>query len=262
MTTTWNAAGAVLRSDPAIRRIGLPDIGAALRAGWDDFKAMPTQLPILCLIYPVIGFILARAASGANWWPLVYPLLAGFAILGPVFAIGVYELSRRRERGEEPRWTDMFKVLRSPALFQMMALAAILLGIFVLWIAAAKWIYAEVMGNAAPVSVAAMLHQITHRPEGTTLLLVGNLVGAVFAAAAFALSVMSFPLLLDRKTTLGTAVRTSVRAIAKNPGPMLAWGVVVALLLAGGIATAMVGLAIVLPWLGHATWHLYRRAVA
>jgi len=223
---------------------------------------MPTQLPILCLIYPVAGFVLARMASGANWWPLVYPLLAGFAILGPVFAIGVYELSRRRERGEEPSWTAMFSVLGSPALSRMLALAALLLAIFVLWIASAKGIYQGVMGHAAPVSVAAMLGDVFARPEGRTLLLVGNAVGAMFAAAAFALSVMSFPVLLDRNTTLGAAVRTSLRAIRANPVPMLAWGVVVALLLAAGVGTLMVGLAVVLPWLGHATWHLYRRVVA
>ncbi len=222
---------------------------------------MPTQLPILCLIYPVAGFILARMAQGANWWPLVYPLLAGFAILGPVFAIGVYELSRRRERGEEPRWTAMFSVLGAPALSRMLTLAAALLAIFVLWIASAKGIYEGVMGHAAPASVGAMLSDVFSRSEGVTLLLVGNLVGAGFAAAAFALSVMSFPLLLDRNATLGAAVRTSLRAIRANPLPMLAWGVVVALLLAAGIGTLLVGLAVVLPLLGHATWHLFRRVV-
>ncbi len=262
MPTPLTGAGTLApAADPGIRRIRLADIAAALRSGWDDFRAMPTQLPVLCLIYPVAGFVLARMASGANWLPLVYPLLAGFAILGPVFAIGVYELSRRRERGEAPRWTAMFTVLRSPALVQMLALAAALLAIFVLWIASAKGLYEGVMGQAAPVSATAMLSDVLSRPEGRTLLLVGNLVGAAFALAAFAISVVSFPMLLDRQTTLGAAVRTSLRAIARNPIPMLAWGVVVALLLAAGIGTLLVGLAIVLPWLGHATWHLYRRVV-
>jgi len=261
MSTTSNPAESLSRSEPEIRTIALADIGAALRAGWADFKAMPTQLPILCLVYPVIGFILARAASGAEWLPLVYPLLAGFAILGPVAAIGIYELSRRRERGEEPSWTAMFSVLQAPALMQMLALAAVLLGLFVLWIAAAQGIYTAVMGHAAPGSLQGMLTEVTSRAQGMTLLLVGNLVGALFALTAFALSVLSFPMLLDRATPLGTAVRTSVRAILKNPWPMLAWGVVVAALLAVGIGTLMVGLAVVLPWLGHATWHLYRRVV-
>lgn len=266
MPTSWahaqSGSAALSRSDPEIRRIALADIGAALRAGWSDFRAMPTQVPVLCLIYPVAGFVLARMASGANCSPLVYPLLAGFAILGPVFAIGVYELSRRRERGEEPGWTAMFSVLGSPALSRMLTLAAALLALFLLWIASANGIYKGVMGHAVPVSVAAMLSDVVSRPEGVTLLLVGNLVGAAFAGAAFALSVVSFPLLLDRNATLGTAVRTSLRAIRANPLPMLAWGVVVALLLAAGIATLLVGLAVVLPWLGHATWHLYRRVVA
>jgi uncharacterized membrane protein len=262
MPTTWNAAGALAADAPAIRRLRLSDIPAALKEGWDDFMAMPTQLIFLCLIYPLVGFVLARAASRADWLSLIYPLLAGFALLGPVFAIGLYELSRRRERGEAPRWTDMFKVLSSPGLFPMMALSAVLLAVFVAWIATAKAIYTGVMGHEAPESIWAMLHQVMTSPEGTTLILVGNAVGALFALAAFALSVLSFPMLLDRDGGLRRAVSTSLRAIAANPVPMLAWGVTVAVLLALGFATLMVGLAVVLPVLGHATWHLYRRAVA
>ncbi|MBY0338992.1 MAG: DUF2189 domain-containing protein [Acetobacteraceae bacterium] len=247
---------------PRIRRLTLADIPAALRAGWDDFMAMPTQLVFLCLIYPVAGFVLARAASRADWVSLVYPLLAGFALLGPAFAVGLYELSRRREAGEAPRWTDMFKVMASPALFPMLALSALLLGLFVAWIAVAKELYVGIMGHAAPPSIWAMLRDVTDRPEGLRLILLGNAVGAVFALAAFALSALSFPLLLDRAPPLGTAIRTSVAALLANPVPMLAWGLTVALLLALGFATVMVGLAVVLPVLGHATWHLYRRAVA
>jgi uncharacterized membrane protein len=244
---------------PPIARIGFSDLTAALRAGWADFTAAPTQIIFLCLIYPIVGFIVASAASGSAVLPLVWPLFAGFTLVGPLAALGIYELSRRREAGLETSWTDMFGVLRSPAIFSIGLLGIALLAVFALWLGTARGLYAAIMGFAPPAGPAAMLDEITHSVRGLVLITVGNLVGAGFATLVLAASVISFPMLLDRQVTAIIAVRTSWAAFQANPVVLLGWGCIVAVLLALGMASLFVGLAIVLPLLGHATWHLYRR---
>ena len=246
---------------PGIRRITVNDLAMALRAGWADFKAAPTQVIFLCLIYPIVGFILASAASGSAILPLVWPLLAGFALVGPLAALGIYELSRRREAGLSTTWTDMFGVLRSPAIVSIALLGVGLLLILALWLGTACGLYFAMMGSAPPSGPMAMLDDITQSGQGLALILVGNLVGAAFATLVLAASVISFPMLLDRDVTASVAVRTSWAAFRANPMVLLVWGTIVAVLLALGMAALFVGLAVVLPVLGHATWHLYRRLV-
>lgn len=260
MARTWEALPLPRATEPTIRRITLADIPAALREGWRDFEAGPTQLVFLCLIYPVMGLLLARFASGAALLPLLYPLLSGFALVAPLFALGIYELSRRIERGEQPRKRDMLAVLRAPNLPSILLLGAVLLAVFAGWLWAAKGLWAAIMGPP-PEDLAALWQAVTGTPEGTRLLLAGNALGAAFALLVLGMTVISFPLMLDRGVGLREAVRASMAALNRNPVPIIAWGAVVAVLLALGMATLMVGLAIVLPWLGHATWRLYRRLV-
>lgn len=255
-------------SVPAIRRIGVADVREALAAGWRDFKANPTQLVFLAVIYPVIGLIAAQAMAGRSVMPLFWPMLSGFALIGPVAALGIYELSRRRERGLPVSWSNAFDVRHSPAILSILGLGLMLLGLFLLWLLAARLIHGMTMGALPPaLSVADFVQQLFRTPEGWRLIVLGNLVGGVFALAVLALTVVSFPLLLDRAAEgravdAGTAIRTSLRAVRANPGPMLLWGLIVAGLLALGSLPLFVGLAVVLPVLGHATWHLYRRVVA
>jgi len=257
------AAPATADAELVIRRIGVSDIGDALRLGWRDFLAAPTQLLFLGLLYPVIGFIAARATAGGDLLPLFYPLLAGLSIMGPVAALGIYEISRRRERGWAVSWLDAFSVLRSPAILSIVALGLMLLVIFGLWVFAAQWIYDATLGAVArPSSVEEFTNLVFNTPEGWRLILIGNAVGFLFAVAVLALTVVSFPLLLDRDVGPGVAVRTSLRAVAANPVPMAAWGLTVAVLLLAGSLPIFIGLAVVMPLLGHGTWHLYRKVVA
>ncbi len=248
-------------ADPEVRRIGVADLRLALSRGVDDFLAIPTQLVFLGLIYPLVGLVAARAAWGGDLMALIYPMIAGLSLMGPVAALGLYELSRRRERGERVSWLDAFRVLRSPAIGTMAVLGVVLAGVFLAWLVAAQAIYDATLGPLAPASLGTFAGLLADTAAGWRLILLGNLVGLGFAALVLATTVVSFPLLLDRDGGLGVAVRTSVRACARNPGPMALWGLMVVALLLLGCLPAFVGLAVVMPVLGHATWHLYRRVV-
>jgi uncharacterized membrane protein len=245
-----------------VRHIGTATIWRALSLGWRDFQANPTQLIFLAIIYPIIGVIAAGAAAGRDMMPIIWPMLSGFALVGPVAALGVYELSRRREAGQEPSWVDAFAVLRSPSISSILVLGVMLLAIFVAWLFTARAIYDATFAGIAPAAtVGEFLRQVLQTPAGWRLVILGNLTGLVFAAVVLSLTVISFPLLLDRPVGAGVALRTSLQAVVTNPVPMALWGLMVALILAVASIPAFVGLAVAVPVLGHATWHLYRAVV-
>jgi uncharacterized membrane protein len=256
------APAAAARPAPRVRRIFARDVGAALAAGWRDFLRAPTQLVFLVLLYPLVGLFAAWAAAERDLTPLVWPLVAGFALVGPVAALGIYEISRRIEQGRPVSWLTVFDVLRAPALPAIALLALAVAAIFLAWLGTAQAIYQAAFAERAPASVAAFLVRVFTTPEGLWLIVVGNAVGFLFAAVVLSVTVVSFPLLLDRPGTgVVTAVAASVRAVQANPGPMALWGLTVAVVLAAGMVPLFVGLAVALPVLGHATWHLYRIAV-
>jgi len=247
---------------PAVRRVAPADLWAALREGAADLAAARADVLFIGVVYPLAGLLLMQFAFSRNLLPLAFPLLSGFALIGPLAAIGLYEVSRRRERGEPVSWSGAAAaVLGSPALGSILGLGAILLVLFGLWLAAAYGIYAALLGPEPPASMSAFVHAVVGTPQGWAMVVVGCAAGAVFAAAAFALSVVSFPLLLDRDVGMGTAIRTSIAAIRANPRVMGLWGVIVAGALALGSLPALAGLIVVVPLLGHATWRLYRRVV-
>lgn len=246
---------------PTVRRITFADLGDAVRKGVDDFWVMPTHLIFLAIIYPLVGIFLARVTFGYGILPLLFPLAAGFALIGPFAAIGLYEVSRRREQGFDTTWHDPFRVLRCPSLDAIFAMGLILMILFLLWLVAALVLYRSLFDVASPDSIGAFVRQIFLTPQGWMLIVLGNGIGFVFAAVALAISVVSFPLLLDREVGVLTAIRTSVRAVYTNPVEMFAWGLFVAVLLVVGSLPLFAGLAIVMPVLAHATWHLYRTLV-
>ena len=248
--------------EPVVRRIGPADLKAALKEGIDDFRAMPTHAFFIALIYPVLGLFLARLTFGYDVLPLLFPLMSGFALIGPFAAIGLYELSRRREQGEDFSWTRAGEVLRSPAIGSIVALGVLLMVVFLFWLMTAQALYRATFGSQAPQSIALFVREVLTTGPGWTLIVLGNLTGLAFSAVVLAISVVSFPLLLDRNVSAAAAVQTSIRAVAANPGTMALWGLTVAGLLVVGFIPLFFGLAVVLPVLGHATWHLYRRVVA
>lgn len=246
---------------PAVRKIGLSDLHDALRLGWEDFKAVPSHAVMLCAIYPVLGLMLARAVLGYSVLPLLFPLAAGFALIGPFAALGLYELSRRRELGQTPSAWQATSVLRSPSFGSMLALGVLLLTLFVVWVAAAQAIYVGTFGYEPAADIPGFASRVLTTPEGWRLIVLGCGVGFLFALAALCLSVVSFPMMLDRHASVADAMLTSMRVMAKNPVTMAAWGLIVAALLVIGSIPFFLGLAVVVPLLGHATWHLYRKVL-
>jgi uncharacterized membrane protein len=250
----------VSHAHPGVRRITPADLKDALAKGLDDFMAMPTFSVFLVLIYPIVGLVLLRLSFGYDMLPLVFPLMAGFALIGPLAGVGLYELSRRREQGLDVSW-DALNDFHWPCIRAILVLGLALVMVFLAWLGAASLIYRMTFGDWVPPSVGEFARQIFTTQSGWTLIMAGWGVGFCFAVVAFAISVVSFPLLLDRDVGVVTAVLTSVRAVLANPVTMALWGVIVAAALGMGSLPFFFGLAVVLPVLGHATWHLYRKVV-
>jgi uncharacterized membrane protein len=250
-----------INAPPVVRRIRFTDLRDALAKGIDDFKAMPSHALFLCLIYPVVGMVLGAVTFGYGLIPLAYPLVAGFALLGPLAAIGLYDLSRRRELGLPTDLSRSFEIIHLPSFGAIVALGLLLMAIFLLWLAVAHWIYVANIGSVPMPSLAAFMDRILNTPEGFRVIVLGNVIGFVFALVVLTISVVSFPLLLDRDVGAVEAVLTSYRAVRKNPMVMAAWGLIVAGSLVIGSLPFLLGLTVVMPVLGHTTWHLYRKVV-
>lgn len=255
------AAPARDNAPPQVRKLAMGDLRTALRKGWEDLAAMRLDVMFACMLYPLMGAVLLALAAQGNLTHLLFPALSGFALVGPVAALGLYELSRRREAGLEVSWASMFDVLRSPRFPRIVMLALFNGVIFMAWLLLADAIHAMTLGPERPESLMALLTAAVTTPAGWAMTIIGTGVGFLLAVAVLAVSVVSFPLLLDRDVSLPVAVTTSVRVARENPQVIAAWGLIVALGLAIGILPFLLGLIVVLPVLGHATWHLYRAAV-
>lgn len=246
---------------PTVRRINTADLRDALVKGLADLEACRTDVIFLCLIYPVVGIVQVWLISGYEMLPLLFPLASGFALVGPFVSVGLYEMSRRLEQGDRVTWADAFGVIRSPGFGAILVLGLVLLAIFLLWLLTAYEIYQLTLGPGPPVSLNAFIHDTFTTSSGWTMIVVGVGVGFLFALLVLAISTVSFPLLLDRDVGLYRAVLTSIGALAKNPDTIALWGLIVTGGLVIGSIPAFVGLLIIMPALGHATWHLYRKVV-
>jgi uncharacterized membrane protein len=246
---------------PIVRRITPSDLFHALASGVDDFMAMPSHAIFLCVIYPLLGLLMIGIALGGTMLPLAFPIAAGFALIGPPAAIGLYELSRRREAGLDTSSSYAFDVLHSPSFGAIVALGLLLMAIFLLWLVTAEAIYITSFGYMPPASISQFAKDVFTTPAGWTLIVAGTGIGFLFAVVALSIGAISFPLLLDRDVGAAVALATSIRVVAENPVTMAVWGFIVAALLVIGSIPFFLGLTVVMPVLGHATWHLYRRAV-
>ncbi len=246
---------------PAIRTITVEDLADALRSGWADFTVCRTDVLFLCVLYPVIGLLLGRLAFGYGIMPLLFPLTTGFALLGPLAAVGLNEISRRRELGADVSWLDAFGVLGARARFSLMQLGLVLVAIFTAWLVVAQTLYNITLGPLMPVTLGAFADALAGTDGGGELIVFGCGLGFLFACGVLAMTIVSFPLMLDRGATLETAIATSLRVVRTNPFPIALWGLLVVTLLTLGALPGLIGLAVVLPVLGHATWHLYRKLI-
>ncbi len=246
---------------PAPNRIAIGDLRAALREGFADFLAFRSDVIFLCIIYPCAGLALWRFASGYNLVHLVFPLAAGFALVGPLFATGLYEMSRQREQGLPVTWATSFAAFRSPAIGSVVVLGALLLAIFAAWLLSADLIYRVTVAAEHPNSLGGFVRDVLFTRRGHAMFLLGEGIGFIYAILALCIGLVSFPLVLDRHVTASDAVRTSIAAARANPVETALWGLIVAALLLAGSLPFLIGLVVVLPILGHATWHLYRRLI-
>jgi uncharacterized membrane protein len=247
--------------DIAVRKIHLDDLWACLRAGYQDFNARPSFGVFLAVIYPLFAVLVTVLARGDGLLHLLFPVIAGLALVGPVVSVALFEMSRRRELGLDLGWRATFGFVHSASFAPILALSIVMVTLYVAWLFTAQSLYAGLFGADPPASLGDLWARLWSTRAGAAFVIYGCALGAMFAFATLAVSVIAFPLLLDRPTTAITAMGTSIRAVASNLAVMTAWGLIVASLLAAGTLLLLVGLAAVLPILGHATWHLYRRVV-
>ena len=244
------------------RQIGLVDLRECLVKGFRDYSENPmASVPFIALFSFICALVVSVGSFGQELRYFAFPLVAGFTLLGPIVAIAFFEMSRRREQGLETRWLAAFDFIHSASFAPILALSILMAALYVFWLYMAEMIYFGLFGTELPVSMDAFLNQLVNTREGLLLIAYGNFVGFLFAFAALAISVVSFPLALDKPVTSLTAISVSVRAAFSNMGVIIVWGIIVAVLLALGAALALVGLAVALPVLGHATWHLYKKLV-
>lgn len=244
-----------------VRKISDDDLRSSLRQGLEDFRDMRGDLIFAGLIYTFIGIAAAVMTTNGPLMPFFFPVVAGVGLLGPVTAVGFYELARRREDGLESGWKHMLDVRKRPAVDDMGIVAGLLLGIFVLWLLAAGILYVALFGWATPTSIPGFLSDVFTTPRGWALIGFGAIIGAAFGWVVLAVSVASLPLLVDCDVGASEAVSASWRAAHANKGEMVRWGLIVLGLLVLGSIPLFVGLAFVLPWLGYATWHLYTKLI-
>ena len=246
-----------------VHGVGMDRPWVWLRAGWHDM----TRCPGLSLGYGAVWVLVSMALVGALWaagqgsWLL--PLVAGFMLMGPLVAVGTYAMSRSLERGETPSLAATLLAWRTNA--TQIALMGVLLMVFLLaWIRFATLLFALFFGTSIPTVEATLVYtDLLFSEAGVALILVGTAIGAVLAFTAFALSVVSIPRLLDQpKTSVLEAAITSLAVVQKNLRPMLLWGVILSVVTFAGMAVGLVGLAVALPVLGHASWHAYRELVS
>lgn len=246
---------------PKIRSISYADLGAVLKAGWHDFRRAPAFGLFFASFFVLGGWLVFLQLDYVERSFWIIPTALGFPLLAPFLAVGLYCVSRRLERGEPLDWGEILGLVFREKDRQMPSMAVVIIMIFMFWIFVAHMIFALFLGLAPMTNILTDWQTTIFSPDGMKMLVVGSLVGAALGLMLYSLTVISLPLLLDREIDFITAMITSWQLVVTNPGPMLAWAALIAVLVVLALIPGFLGLFIVMPVLGHASWHLYRRAV-
>ena len=251
----------VLRKEPVVKQITANDVIDALAAGLRDFRRAPQYGMIIGLIFAAGGVLVVLTAAALHMSYLSYPMAAGFTLIGPFAAVGLYEVSRRLSSNEPLNWRAVIGAMWAQKNREFSWMAFVVLFILIMWMYQVRLLVALFMGLRSFASFNEFITQVITTPEGLMFLAIGHVVGAVLSLILFSLTVISFPLLLEEDRDFITAMITSVRAVVTSPVPMIGWAFVVTITLIASIATAFIGLIVTLPILGHTTWHLYKKCV-
>jgi len=244
-----------------VNKISTTDIWQSLYLGWKDFLQQPSHYFFVITLYPFMGFVLYFWAAGENTIQLLFPMVTGFALLGPFVALFLYEVSRRLEKGLNASWPEVFSVIKSPAIPSILILGLMLAGLFCAWMYTANILYTLFYGNEYPVSIFGFLLEVVSTPRGWMLIVVGNAFGFCFALLALCTTVVAFPLVLEHEVSALCGMRASAQAFKVNPIPLIWWGGMICCGLFLGSIVVLVGLILILPVFGHATWHIYRKVL-
>ena len=244
-----------------ICKIGVKDLWDALMEGIEDFNFKPTIIVFLFVFYPLIALAVTLFSLNQNLMHLAFPIVAGFTLFGPVVLVCLYEMSRYRERGLDVTWRSAFDFVHSSSFATILALSVLMMLLYVAWLFMAQFIYIGRFGAVPFSSFSDFMTQVFTTRNGAGLIMYGTAIGFIFAVVALSISVVSFPLALDKPVSSVTAIKTSIKAVFTNPLIMALWGLIVSVLLIAGTLTLLIGLIVVVPILGHATWHLYRKLI-
>ena len=249
------------RGLPEIRIVGVADIRASLAEGASDFARRPGFGLAIGGIFALTGMVIALALTVWHMPWMIYPFAIGFPLIGPFAAVGLYEVSRRLEAGQAPDWRAVLSVVWAQRRREVSWMAFAMLFVFWIWMYQVRLLIALILGRMSFATLDRFFSVVLTTPEGWLFLAIGHVVGAALALVLFSITVVAIPFLLDREADFVTAMITSVRVVLASPLVMLGWGIVVTLAVLAACVPFFLGLLVVLPVLGHATWHLYRRAV-
>lgn len=255
------AMGSTASFGGEVAGLGMADVWAALRAGWDDFRANPLFGLFFAGVYVLAGVLIAQALMDRGSFTWLMIAAAGFPLIAPFTAVGLYEVSRRREAGLPMSWPAVLGAVKGRGDDQLILMGAFLFVLFGFWIVLARGVLAIVLADAGMAGVGEDPLAFLATPQGLLMLAIGGVLGGLMALAVFAITVVSLPMLVDREVDVITAIITSIQTVRQNPGVMLAWAAIIVVVLVLGMIPMFLGLFVALPVLGHATWHLYRRAV-
>ncbi|WP_300064430.1 DUF2189 domain-containing protein [uncultured Roseobacter sp.] len=249
------------RATLKVNKVTADDVAAALKAGFSDFLARPVMSSAFGVFYALFGILIVWCLVwlGKIW--MIIPAIAGFPLVAPFAAAGLYEISRRLQNGESFGWSEILTVMADQRNREMGWMAFVTLMVFWVWIYQVRLWLAIILQDASFSDFEGFLTAVFFTPEGWAFLAVGTCSGAVLSAVLFSVTVVAMPMLLDRETNFVSAMIVSVRVVTENPVVMLAWAAIISVTMVLSLAPAFLGLIFTLPILGHTTWHLYQRAV-